>query len=325
VLPALSGYSVSVWAQGTSTYFAPDSIDSDGQHIWVGFQNASSKTGDPAAGPSTIVEYSLDGKSVINTFNVAGHTDGLRVDPSGTKIWVTSNEDGNPALYSIDPTKTGSAAVTTYTLAPTTHGGGYDDLWFMNGKMFIVGSNPTLDMNGVNDFPALYTVTVSGTSAAVAPALMGNQPNVPDLGSGTPPTSTVTLNEVDPDSLSIDSSGDLVLVNQAGQELVFLADAGTAGQSVTRVAVGTQLDDTVWIPTPPTGELLVADGKANIIYSLQGPFTAGQIFTEAPDDSGAASFVGLLDVAHASTNGYAIVTPVAIGFKKPTGLFFLKH
>jgi hypothetical protein len=169
VLPALPGYSVAIWAQGTTTYFAPDSIDSDGQHVWVGYQNASSKTGDPAAGPSTIVEYSLDGKTVINTFNVGGHTDGLRVDPSGGKIWVTSNEDGNPALYSIDPTKTGSAAVTTYALAPTAHGGGYDDLWFMNGKMFIVGSNPTLDMNGVNDLPALYTVTISGASATVAP------------------------------------------------------------------------------------------------------------------------------------------------------------
>jgi hypothetical protein len=325
VLPALAGYTVSVWAQGTDAYKAPDSIDSDGQHVWVGYQNASSKTGVPDAGPSTIVEYSLDGKTVVSTFTVAGHTDGLRVDPSGTKVWVTSNEDGNPALYSIDPTKSGSAAVTTYSLAATPHGGGYDDLWFMNGKMFIVGSNPTLDMNGANDFPALYTVTITGSTATVTAALMGNQPDVPDLGSGNPPMATVTLNEVDPDSLSVDSRGQLVLVNQAGQELVFLADAGTPGQTVTRVAVGTQLDDTVWIPTPSTGQLLVADGKANAIYSIQGPFTAGQIFTETPDDSGAAGFVGLLDVANASANGYAIVTPVVIGFKKPTGLFFLKQ
>src|SRR6516165_5484675 len=87
VLPALAGYTVSVWAQGTDAYKAPDSIDSDGQHVWVGYQNASSKTGVPDAGPSTIVEYSLDGKTVVSTFTVAGHTDGLRVDPSGTKVW----------------------------------------------------------------------------------------------------------------------------------------------------------------------------------------------------------------------------------------------
>jgi hypothetical protein len=282
----------------------------------------SSKTGDPTKGPSTVVEYSLDGQTVVNTYQLAGHCDGLRVDPASKKVWATSNEDANPALYSIDPSAPIASAVTTYTLAPTIHGGGYDDLWFMNGQMFIVGSNPTLDSAGVNDFPALYAVTISGTNATVRSVLMGNQTGVPDLGN---PGNSVTLNEVDPDSLSVDMQGNLVLVNQAGQELVFITNPGQTSQSLQRVATGTQLDDTIWVPSSPSGKLLVADGVANIIYSVTGPFQAGQVFTEAPNDSGAAGFIGTLDIANASVNGYAIVTPVAIGFQKPTGLYFLKQ
>jgi hypothetical protein len=60
--------------------------------------------------------------------------------------------------------------------------------------------------------------------------------------------STVKLNEIDPDSMTIDPKGDLVLVNQAGSELVFISNPGTAQQSVSRLPVGDQLDDTVFAP-----------------------------------------------------------------------------
>ncbi len=47
----------------------------------------------------------------------------------------------------------------------------------------------------------------------------------------------VTLNEVDPDSLSIDASGNLVLVNQAVSALVYVAHPGTHSQSDSRTLV----------------------------------------------------------------------------------------
>ncbi|GAC1329691.1 MAG: hypothetical protein NVS9B2_12180 [Steroidobacteraceae bacterium] len=305
-LPALHGYSVKVWAKGTSAYKNPDSIDTDRGHVWVGYQNKTSKTGGDGKS-STVVEYDSDGHA-LRTFAVPGHCDGLRIDPATHTVWASSNEDGNPGLVSIDPA---SGKVTSYSFDPTAHGGGFDDMAFLNGKMFIAASNPNLDSNGVNVFPAVDEVSFNGTKVVLTPVLLGNAMAV-DTMSGQP----VTLNEVDPDSLSIDASGNLVLVNQGGSEIVYIANPGTASQTVSRTLVGTQLEDTVWIKSAARGRLLVVDGKTNTIYSVKTDFTPGTIYTQTPDDSGVSSFVGTLDPAT------GIVKPIIIGFVKATGLIF---
>ena len=331
LLPALSGYTVSVWADGGSLGTNPDNIDFDGTHVWITYQNNSNVAGGPNEGVSTVVEYSSDGQTVINTYSVAGHCDGMRWDATTKLIWATSNEDANPALYSIDPTAAAASAVTTYTLkfadgtSNPPHGGGLDDLWFLNGKMFVTGSNPALNAQGVNTGPAIYTVTIAGTTATFAAALMGNASGVNDIASGN---TNYTLNEIDPDSLNTDGAGDLVLIDQAGQDLLVISNPGTATQAVTRYATGSQLDDTVWIPREASGVLLVADATKNTIWKVSGPFTAGEVFTELPNDSGVAGVVGLLDLNNADVSastgfGYAVIDPVAIGFGKPTGLLFV--
>src|ERR1700730_1215443 len=142
-LPALDGYSVRVWATGTAGFTNPDSIEWDRGHVWVGYQNVTSKTGGDGQF-STVVEYDSDG-NMLRTFAVPGHCDGLRIDPATHTVWASSNEDGNPGLVSIDQP---SGTITTYSFAPTAHGGGFDDMAFVNGKMFIAASNPTLDANG---------------------------------------------------------------------------------------------------------------------------------------------------------------------------------
>jgi hypothetical protein len=306
-LPALDGYSVRVWAKGTAGFTNPDSIEWDRGHVWVGYQNVTSKTGGDGQF-STVVEYDSDG-NMLRTFAVPGHCDGVRIDPATHTVWASSNEDGNPGLVSIDQA---SGTITTYTFAPTAHGGGCDDMAFVNGKMFIAASNPTLDANGVNNFPAVDQVTFSGTKVLLTPVLMGNA-SATDSMSGQ----TVTLNEVDPDSMSIDALGNLVLVNQAGSELVFITNPGTATQVVSRTLVGTQLEDTVWIKSAAKGRLLVVDGKTNTIYSVETNFTPGTIYTETPDDSGVSSFVGTLNPAT------GIIKPIVIGFGKATGLIFI--
>lgn len=307
VLPALHGYSVKVWVKGTADFKNPDSIESDRGHIWVGYQNVTSKTGNDGKF-STVVEYDADG-ALLRTFSVPGHCDGLRIDPVTHTVWASSNEDGNPGLVSIDQA---SGVVTTYSFDPTVHGGGFDDMAFLNGKMFITASNPTLDSNGVNVFPAVDAVTFKGTKVVLTPVLMGNA-----TATDTMTNQPVTLNEVDPDSLSVDASGNLVLVNQGGSELVFIANPGTAAQKVSRTLVGTQLEDTVWIKTAAHGHLLAVDGKTNTIYSVKTDFAPGTIYTETPDDSGVSSFVGSLDLKT------GIIKPIVIGFKKATGLIFV--
>ena len=84
--------------------------------------------------------------------------------------------------------------------------------------------------------------------------------------------------------------------------------------SVSKLSVGTQLEDTVW-PTGP-GKLLVVDGGGTT-YWLSGAFANGDVYTQAPNDSGVDNFVAVID----PKTGFE--TPIAIGFTKATGLAFV--
>jgi hypothetical protein len=303
---ALPGYSVSIFAQGTSAFSHPDSIVVDGDDVWVGYQNVTATDGTDGK-TSTIVEYDRRGR-IERTFAIPGHNDGLRIDPATHLVWATSNEDANPALVSIDPA---TGVVTHFTFGPTAHGGGYDDMAFLDGKMFIVASNPTLNAAGVNVSPAIGEVTFNGTSAIVSPVLFGNAPAI-----DTTTNSPVTLNAVDPDSLTIDPAGNLVLVDQGGLELITVTAPGTSAQTVTRIPTATQLDDTVWV-TSTRGRLFLVDGVANTIYLVHTRFKVGTVFTETPDDSSVPGILGTLDLKTGN------VIPAIIGFQKPTGLLFV--
>jgi hypothetical protein len=303
---ALPGYSVTVFARGTSAFSNPDSIVVDGDDVWVGYQNVTATDGSDGK-TSTIVEYDRRGH-IERTFAIPGHNDGLRIDPATHLVWATSNEDANPALVSIDPA---TGVVTHFTFGPTAHGGGYDDMAFLDGQMFIVASNPTLNAAGVNVAPAIGKVTFNGTSAIVSPVLFGNASAL-----DTTTNSPVTLNVVDPDSMTIDPAGNLVLVDQAGLELITVMAAGTSAQTVSRIPTATQLDDTVWV-TSTRGRLFLVDGVANTIYLVHTTFKVGTVFTETPNDSSVPGMLGTLDLKTGN------VIPAIIGFEKPTGLLFV--
>ena len=305
----LPGYDVGIFAQGTSSYFNPDSVEVAGKYVYIGYQNITAKDGSDGKS-STVVQYTLQGKAV-RTFSVLGHCDGLRFDPYTNLLWATSNEDGNPRIVTIDPA---SGTITPYTFPPTPHGGGYDDLAFVNGKAFIAASNPTLNSAGVNVFPAVDEIDLSNGQAVLTPVLYGNATAL-----DTTTNQQVTLNLTDPDSMTIDSQGDLVLDSQADAELVFLHNPGTAQQTVTRIPLGTQVDDTIWIPSSE-GRMLVVDSPQNTIYTVtidSTDFTPGTVYTEAPSDSGVPGFVGTVALKTGT------ITPVLIGFGSPTGLGFI--
>jgi hypothetical protein len=211
----------------------------------------------------------------------------------------------------IDPT---SGAIASYTFPKTPHGGGYDDLYFLNGMTFIAASNPTLDKNNQNPYPAVDQITLSNGQAVLKPILMGN---ATATDTTTSPPSQVTLNIIDPDSLSTDGKGDLVLVGQADNDLITISNPGTTQQKVSRIPVGTQLDDTVWAASAQ-GRLLVTDGATGLTFWIQpSHYPLGTIYTEAPSDSGVGGFVGVVDPA----TGF--VTPVVIGLVSPTGMLFV--
>lgn len=308
-LIAPPGWTISLWAVGGAKYSNPDSIEIDGQNVWVGYQNASVKDGSNNAITSSIVEYTLAGK-FVNAWTAPGHTDGVRVDPATHKVWVTSNEDALPTLEIIDPSNPTPQAIT---LAPTTHGGGYDDLAFAGGVTYIACSNPTVDANGNNVFPAVDKITVTGTTATVTPVLMGNA-----SATDTVAKAPTTLNLTDPDSMTLDPNGNLVLVSQGDSALITIANPGAANQTVSTTPIGNQQDDTVWA-TSNAGRLFVADAGKNAIYTIKWAGPKGTVFTEAPNDSGVVGFVGTIDLA----TGF--ITPLSTGWTKPTGLVFLPN
>ena len=305
-------YSLSVFAAsvtGPTGYSQPDSIVQWRDSIFVGFQNHVAKDGTDGKS-STIVQYSLDGK-VQRTFTVPGHNDGLRI-VGEHDLWSLQNEDANPNLVVIDLE---SGQQKLYTFSPTVHGGGYDDIVVKNGQVFITASNPTVNGAGINVFPALVRATLRGDMVDVEPVLGGND-NAIDIPTGQ----TVPLNLTDPDSLTIDPQGNIVLDSQADTELVFIAHPGTKDQQVGRINITSggapiTLDDTAFAPNGQTF-LLLSDVAGDTIYRLDRP-VFGFVPGTAYSASDSVGIVGVLDL----DNG--VVTPIATGFGSARGMTFV--
>jgi hypothetical protein len=294
---AVPGYQVSLFASAPSGIKNPDSVAVDGNRVFIDYQNATSKTGGDGKF-STVIEYNLGGHE-LNRWNVSGHSDGMRIDPATHLVWTTSNEDGNPTFALIDPQ---ANTVTAYTFPmPTPHGGGYDDLYFLAGTTYIAASNPTLDSSGVNNAPAVDQIKLnSNHTISLTPVL----------------TSGPSLNMTDPDSLSTDGAGDLVLIDQGDSVIITIANPGASNQSVNTLSVGTQLDDTVY--PKGDGRLLVVDAGGNTYWiAKDSPFARGSIYTETPNDSTVINFVGTVDPSTGT------ITPFAVGFTKATGMVFV--
>ena len=112
---------------------------------------------------SQIVEYSSAGK-VKRNLTVTGHNDGLRFDPTTHQLWALQNEDANPSLLVIDPI---TGFTVQYTFAAKPSHGGYDDMVFTNGAVYLSASNPTLDAKGNSIGPSIVRATLVAASHTV--------------------------------------------------------------------------------------------------------------------------------------------------------------
>ena len=300
-------YTLSVFASSTAAYREPDSIVQWHDRIFVGFSNGVAKDGTDGK-PSTIVQYSLSGV-VRRSFSVVGHNDGLRV-VGENELWCLQNEDANPNLVVIN---LASGRQVRLTFPPPPHGGGYDDLVVLNDQVFITASNPKLDANGVNEFPVLLRITLQNGQIHLDTVLKGNA-QATDIPTGN----TVTLNLTDPDSLSVDQRGNIVLDNQADAELVFVSYPFTDDQTVgalniTTAAGPTTLDDTAFAPNQASF-MLVSDVSGNTVYRIDS--TVGFEPGTAYSASDTAGIVGVLNL------DTGVVTPIATGFGSARGVIF---
>jgi hypothetical protein len=306
------GYTASFFAAGPSGATQPDSIAVDGLKVYVGYQNGAAKDG--SSGFSTIAEFAPTGPNgtwaVVKTVNVAGHNDGIKVDPSTHKVWALQNEDANANLVVIDFSPATPTTVK-YTLASVNGGGGFDDIAFVGGKTYLTASNPAKDPN---TDPALVQITLSGATATITPVLFGNAKAI-DVTTGK----QVTLNLQDPDSMTVAPNGDLVFTSQADNELVDIHNPGTPGQTVEVLALSdaskkpVSVDDTLFDPGA-VGEILVTDQSTGAIYQVTVPAgSTAQAFSAAQD-------LGEIGTTNLATG---VFTPVISGLGSPRGLAFL--
>jgi hypothetical protein len=306
---AASPYTLTVFATAPPNLTAPDSIAVVHDHVFIGYGDGHAPDGSDGKN-SQVVEFSMDG-TVLHTYTVPGHSDGLKLDPITKRLWALQNEDASPNVVIID---TESQQQKVYHFASTPHGGGYDDIVFRGCKIFISASNPA---GNPNTGPAIVSAKLRGGVVQVEPVLMGNAAAV-DVLTGA----NITLNLQDPDSMTLDPLGNIVLDSQADHELIYVTHPGALNQQALRLplsflsenaAMPVETDDTAFV-TSSQGFILFADKGLNTVFKLtRAGFVPGSAYTAA--DGG--PFVGTVDL----TSG--IVTPVVTGIKNPGGLVYV--
>jgi len=302
-------YKLTVFATAPKGLSAPDSIAVLDGHVFVGYGDGHLPDGSDGLS-NQIVEYRMDG-SVVRTYSVVGHNDGLKVDPVTHLLWVLQNEDANANLVIIN---TETQHQKLYTFGPTLHGGGYDDMVFRGCKVYISASNPK---NNPNTGPALVSARLEGNLVEVVPVLAGEASAI-DI----PTDATVQLNLLDPDSMTLDPLGNIVLDSQGDDELIIVSNPDSHNQRVLRLPLSyltpggpapVETDDTTFV-TSSEGYILFADKVLNAVYKLsKNSFVPGTAYTAA--DGG--PFVGALDM----TTG--VITPIVTGLGNPGGMVFV--
>lgn len=306
---AEKGYFVSVFTKATGSYSAPDSIAVLDGHIFIGYGNNNLPDGSDGKS-SNIVEYTKGGQ-VVHVYSVVGHNDGLKAVPGTHLLAAEQNEDANPNAVLID-TATQTQQVYKFATAPA-HGGGYDDIVFRKGKVYLSASNPANNPNGE---PAIVEATLDHGLIAVSPLLEGDA-TATNVVTGQ----NVMLNLQDPDSMTLDPAGNILMTSQADAELVLVRNPGTKNQSVLQIPLtspygSAQADDSVFIPSDD-GVLLVSDTPANTVYAIRkNAFVPNVAYTAAV--VGTAGFVGRLDLS------FGLLTPVVTGLQSPHGMAFVK-
>ncbi len=297
---------------------APDdlAISADNTDLWVAYGNGHAPDGSDGLS-SNVIEYDIASGAVLKNISILGHTDGLKINPTTNEVWTTQNEDANSTIAIINP-KTGK--FKTYGFAsPTAHGGGFDDLVFSskNAKdVFLSASNPSgppFTNQAIAQFSnkpkKVTTVTqvIAGNATAFNVVTGANE----------------TLALSDPDSMTMDPAGELVLDSQGDDELIVVRGASATNPvlkiPLTLDGVPTEVNDTIFTYSVTSeiastaGTIFITDSNANAIYELTKPyFPAYEVYTAAD----AVGDVGLLDMNTGN------ITPVVTGLVHPDGLAF---
>jgi PEP-CTERM motif len=194
-------------------------------------------------------------------------------------VWALQNNDGNATLSLIDPATNTVTAPLHYAAPPYVYGStssrGYDDVAFLNGKVYLSYTNPVNPTDSVlqilnqgNSPSGTLTTTSILTAQQTNPLFTSSSQNPPDI-----------------DSLKSTPGGRLVLTSEGdglGPEwatsdgrYTLISSPGTALQTVTNVrvtnaaGVNANAMDDVLFPGVTAGTLYVADTASNTVYALK--------------------------------------------------------
>jgi hypothetical protein len=257
----------------------PDSIAVDGRSVWVEYGNGAVSTG--GTGDSTVVQYNLSG-GVEHTYTIPGLADGLKLNPTTGMIWALQNNDGNATLSIINPTTGAVSAPLSYASPPYVYGAnsgrGYDDVAFLNGKVYLSYTNPVNPsdpvvqiLNQGNTPSGTLTTTTILTAQQTNPLFTNSSQAPPDIDS---------LKTTPSGQLVLTSEGDLSggpgspTFNTSDGRYTLISNPGTLGQTISNIrvtnAAGVNVSamDDVLFPGATTGTLFVADTKSNTVYAL---------------------------------------------------------
>jgi hypothetical protein len=301
-------------------------VSADGMRLWVGYGNGVDTTG--KGGPSNVVEYDIASGAVLKNISIPGHVDGLKINPATGNVWATENEDGNPTLAVIRHT---SGTFKIFKFDPTLITGGFDDLVFAatQGRddsgddedsppdVFVVASSQV-------DTTTPVIVRISGPLRTTNTQVTATLPGAPQTVWNVVTNSAETTDMIgDPDSMTLDPAGELVLDNRSDDSLYIVRDP-KAQHPVLRVPLTlagspVEVNDTIFTTSATNGlsstagTIFITDTSSNKIYILTKPyFPANEVYTAA----NVANVVGLVDL------NTGVVTPVVTGFNGLHGLAF---
>jgi len=314
----------------------PDDITRLGDLLYVTYQNDAGKDGTPAGSFSTVIAYDSTGKAAA-TYTIPGRCDGLTADPSNNRVLATANEDLNSSLYVIHP---GTSAPVHYTYSPDPaqtgsdgKNGGTDSISIAaNGKIYVAHSNPDPKLPAPNNAPAVYTLTLTGSTAQLTPVFGVNDPATV-INAATAAAKPMGL--TDPDSnqfLPSLDGGTLIQGAQGDSKLVFATDLNAARPTLKQLdltnatppkhgAATPQLDDLAQVTGP--GTLYAVDqGASAWIYAIDTAGIApGTVFASQPNPSkGDLPNDPSLGVVDLKTG---VVTHVRTPLTSPKGLLFV--
>ncbi len=300
------GFTLTVFATAPAGLSAPDFIVATPRSVWIAYGNGVPPDG--SSGSSNIIEYSPTGKMRRN-LTVAGHNDGLRLDPQTGLLWALQNEDANPNLVTIH--RATGAQSAPLPLKPV-NGGGYDDVAFTEGRAYVSASNPALNGSGINTHPALvlFRPDASGGFTPIN-VLKGDA-----FAFNVVTRQHTQLNLTDPDSLTVTPSGDVLMDSQADGVLILVHVSSRTGHFATEIPLqgGAQVDDTAFATTA-AGTLFVADRDANTVYAI----TSAKFAVGEPYSAGNDATTGFVSQVSLTTG---VLTPIVTGLVSPHGMVF---